>query len=88
MHDFTTLEPTHEEIFAFLRELHTSTPMDPSHDDSFALYDHLGELVLSPMFQIVIWRFLGGSHDMRDHEKHGNCRFLICLNMSLMRANH
>ena len=28
--------------------MHGPTPMDPSHDENFALYDHLGELVLSP----------------------------------------
>ena len=48
VHNSTTLEPTHEEIFAFFREVHNPTPMDPSHDDNFALSDHLGELVLSP----------------------------------------
>ena len=35
VHDSTTLEPNHEEIFAFLREVHTPTPMDPSHDENF-----------------------------------------------------
>ena len=48
VHDSTTLDPKHEEIFAFLREVHTPTPMDPSHDKKFALFDHLGEWVLSP----------------------------------------
>ena len=48
VHDSITLEPTHEEIFAFLREVHNPTPMDPSHDEIFLIYDHLGELVLSP----------------------------------------
>ena len=48
VHDSTTLEPTHEEFFSFLREARNHTPMDPSHDENFALYDHLGELVLSP----------------------------------------
>ena len=48
VHDCTTLEPTHEESFAFLREVHNNTPMDPSHDQIFSLYDNLGELVLSP----------------------------------------
>ena len=32
--------------------------------------------------------FLADSHDMRDHKKHGNCRFFIFLNMSLIRSNH
>ena len=44
----TTLEPTHEESFEFLREVHVTTPMDPSHDENFAFSDHLGDLVLSP----------------------------------------
>ena len=48
MHDSTTLEPTHEESFAFLREVHNPTPMDPSHDEIFSLSNPLGELVLSP----------------------------------------
>ena len=48
VHDSTTLEPTHEEIFSFLREVHNPTPMDPSHDENFSLSYHLGELVLSP----------------------------------------
>ena len=48
MHNSTTLEPTHEEMFAFFRETHNPTPMDPSNYDNFALSDHLGELVLSP----------------------------------------
>ena len=29
VHDSTTLEPTYEEFFAFLREVHVPTPMDP-----------------------------------------------------------
>ena len=29
VHDSTTLEPNHEDFFAFLREVHTPTPMDP-----------------------------------------------------------
>ena len=29
VHDSTTLEPTHEENIAFLRELHNPTSMDP-----------------------------------------------------------
>ena len=49
VHDSTTLEPNHEEFFAFLREVHITTPMDPSHDDNFSLSDNLGELVISPM---------------------------------------
>ena len=48
MHDSTTLEPTYEESFAFLREMHVPNPMDTSHDEIFSLYDHLGEFVLSP----------------------------------------
>ena len=46
--DLTTLDPNHEEFFAFLREVHTPTPMDALHDKFFSLSDHLGELVLSP----------------------------------------
>ena len=46
-------------------------------------------LVLSPMFRIVIgyiaWRILMTSGIMRKME---NCRFFICFNMILMRANH
>ena len=48
VHNSTTLEPTHEEIFAFSREVNNPTPMDTSHYDNFSLTDHLGELVLSP----------------------------------------
>ena len=48
VHDSTTLEPTHEDFFAFLREVHNHTSRDPSHDENFAVYDHLGDLVLSP----------------------------------------
>ena len=48
VHDSTTLEPNHEEIFAFLREVHNPTSMDPSHDEKFSLSDRLGELVLFP----------------------------------------
>ena len=48
VHDSTTLEQTYEEIFSFLREVNVPTPMDPSHDENFALFEHLGELVLSP----------------------------------------
>ena len=48
MHDSTTLEPSYEENFAFLREVHVPNTMDPSHDENFALYNPLGELVLSP----------------------------------------
>ena len=48
VHDSTTLEPTHEEYFAFFWEVHTPTPKDPSHDEKFALFDHLSELFLSP----------------------------------------
>ena len=33
VHDSTTLEPTHEEIFSFLREVHVPTTMEPSHDE-------------------------------------------------------
>ena len=55
VHDSTTLEPIHEEIFAFLREVHNPTPMDPSHDDNIALSDNLGELVLSPTFYTSIF---------------------------------
>ena len=40
VHDSTTLEPNHEEFFAFLREVHTPTHMDPSLDENFALSDH------------------------------------------------
>ena len=47
VHDSTTLEPTHEESFAFLREVHNPTPMDPSHNENFAIANPLGELVLS-----------------------------------------
>ena len=50
MHDSTTLEPTHEESFEFLREVHNPTHMDPSHHENFVLFDHLGELVLSPTY--------------------------------------
>ena len=49
LHDSNRLEPTYEEIFVFLREVHNPTPMDPSHDDNFSLTDHVGELVLSPI---------------------------------------
>ena len=35
VHDSTTLEPTHEESFAFLRKGHNTTYMDPSHDQIF-----------------------------------------------------
>ena len=31
-----------------MMEAHNPTHMDPSHDENFALYDHLGQLVLSP----------------------------------------
>ena len=48
VHNSTTLEPTHEESFAFLREVNNPTPMDPPHDENFALYNPLGEFVLSP----------------------------------------
>ena len=48
VHDSTTLEARHEEIFSFLRKVHNTTPMDPSNYENFSLYDHLGELVLSP----------------------------------------
>ena len=48
VHDSTTLEPTHEESFEFLRYVDNPTPMDRSHDEIFSLFDHLGELVLSP----------------------------------------
>ena len=48
VHDSTTLEPNYEEFFSFLREVHVPTPKDPSRDENFALYDNLGELVLSP----------------------------------------
>ena len=48
MHNSTTLEPTHEEFFAFFREVNNPIPMDPSHYDNFSLTDHLGEFVLSP----------------------------------------
>ena len=48
MHDSTTLEPTYEESFVFFRKVHVPNPMDPLHDENCALYDHLGELVLSP----------------------------------------
>ena len=48
VHDSTTLEPTYEESFVFLREVHVPTPMDLSHDELFALSNHLGEMVLSP----------------------------------------
>ena len=46
--DSTTLEPTHEEFFAFLREVHTPTSMYPSHDKKISLSENLGKLVLSP----------------------------------------
>ena len=48
VHNSTTLEPIHEEIFAFFREVHNPTPIYTSHYDNFSLTDHLGELVLSP----------------------------------------
>ena len=47
VHDSTTLEPTHEESFEFLREVHVPKPMDISHDEKFSLSNPLGELVLS-----------------------------------------
>ena len=31
---------------------------------------------------------LEDSHDMMDHEKHENCRFLMCLRIIVMRSNH
>ena len=40
--DSTTLEPTHEDFFPFLREVHTPTPMDHSHYEIFSLSYHLG----------------------------------------------
>ena len=46
--DSTTLEPTHEESFEFLREVHNHTSMDPSHDVNFVISYHFGELALSP----------------------------------------
>ena len=48
VHNSTTLEPTHEEFFAFSRDLNNPIPMDTSNYDKFSLTDHLGELVLSP----------------------------------------
>ena len=48
VHDSTTLEPNHEDFFTFLRGVHTPTPMDPSNDENCALYNHFGDLVLSP----------------------------------------
>ena len=47
VHDSITLEPTHKDFFAFLREAHNPTPMDPSNDEIFSLSNPLGELVLS-----------------------------------------
>ena len=37
VHDSTTLEPTHEEFFAFYREVSNPNPMDTSHYDNFHL---------------------------------------------------
>ena len=48
VHDSTTLEPTHEESFEFLRKVHNPTSMDPSHDENFSLYNPFGDLVISP----------------------------------------
>ena len=45
VHNSNTLEPTHEEIFAFSREVNNPTPMDTSHYDNLSLTDHLSELV-------------------------------------------
>ena len=78
MHDSTTLEPNHEEFFAFLREVHNPTPMDPSHDEIFSLSKYLGELVLSPTpytskFGIIhpneVW--VKGFFFMVPHEEYG-----------------
>ena len=37
VHNSTTLEPTHEEIFAFFREMNNNSPMDPSHYENVSL---------------------------------------------------
>ena len=42
VHNSTTLEPIHEEIFAFSREVNNPTPMDTSHHDNFSLADQFG----------------------------------------------
>ena len=46
MHDSTTLEPTYEVFFEFLREVHVPTLI--SHDELFTLSYPLGEFVLYP----------------------------------------
>ena len=48
MDDSTTLEPTYEESFGLLREVHDPTHLDISNDEIFGLYDHLGESLHSP----------------------------------------
>ena len=79
VHNSNTLEPTHEEIFAFSREANNSTPMDTSNYDKFSLTDHLVELVLSPTsytskfcssHPIEVW--VKGFFLMVAHEEHGH----------------
>ena len=79
VHNSTTLEPTHEEIFSFSREVNNPTPMDTSHYDNFSLIDHLGELVLFPTSYTSkfcsshpneVW--VKGFFLMVPHEEHGH----------------
>ena len=78
VHDSTTLEPTHEEIFSFLREVHNPTSIEPLNDDNFSLSDHLGELVLSPTSYTSKFRnihpnevWVKGFFFMVPHEEYG-----------------
>ena len=48
VHNSTTLEPTHEEIFSFSREVNNPTPMDTSHYDNVSLFYYFDELFLFP----------------------------------------
>ena len=78
MHDSTTLEPTHDELFSFLREVHNTTSMDLSRDENFAISDNLGELFLSPTSRTSIFCsihpnevWVKGFFFMVTHEEYG-----------------
>ena len=78
VHNSTTLEPSHEEFFAFSMEVNNTTPMATSHYDNFSLNNHLGELVLShTSYTSKFWNihpnevWVKGFFFMVPHEEYG-----------------